>query len=584
MENTVLISERESRSLLFRLPSLKIQLTTMGILSLLYVLNFPLNEISTYLIILSLVFIPSILSVFILPYLRSYKVKMNLRQSGFITLFSLLSSLIFYWILIFVGLSFERSFLISIAFPVSIRFITITGAFQYNFKKSLTPSLLQSLLPLPLFQIFYNIDLWNISGYLITLLIGLGFVLVLIPIINKPFEKDFGIPTLKLVNIITKTILGEKGGKEELEEFFEKNSILGDIEYTIYSFRTEDEKRYRALFVIPGFHPGPLRGVGGSRLSTILSEELKDHEEVFTFHAPSTHPLNPVREEDCKILSKSIKKDLKRLNYSNRASRFIRKEKNGIVGAQRFGDSVLTNLSFYPKPAEDVHASVGKMISQIGKSNGFSNVGIIDSHNSGERGVSSIVYPTKRTKRIINLSLETFKDVEGLETNKFKMGTSSQGGYEESGIGHEGIKAAVFEVNGQISAQIVVDANNMEKGLRGKIQKGIEDLVDISELHTTDTHEINTLLHSHQPLGAKISSERLIKDIRKLLEEAIRDLEPVDVGVTTNTLKDVELMGPINTDRLNAVSETIASTIPYTLILTFSLLFLLTLFIFSVAW
>ena len=76
----------------------------------------------------------------------------------------------------------------------------------------------------------------------------------------------------------------------------------------------------------------------------------------------------------------------------------------------------------------------------------------------------------------------------------------------------------------------------------------------------------------------------MIEDIRDLLEEAIEDLEPVEVGVMTNTLNDIELMGPMNTGRINAVSETIASTIPYALILTFSFQLLLTLFIFSVVW
>ncbi len=283
MEDTVLISEKGSRSLLFRLPSLKIQLPAMTILSLLFVFTFPLDEISTYSIILSLVFIPTILSTFILPYLRSYNMKMNFRQSGCIALISLLSSLLLYWILIYVGLPFERSFLISIAFPVSFRFIGIIGAFQYDFKRSLLPSLIQSLIPLPLFQIFYNINLWNISGYLITLFIGLGLISVLITFINKPFKKDFGVPTLKIINLIIKTMLREKEGKKELEEFFGHNSVIGDIEYTIFSFRTEKEKRNKAIFVIPGLHPGPLKGLGGSRLSNILSEGLKDHKKCLYF-------------------------------------------------------------------------------------------------------------------------------------------------------------------------------------------------------------------------------------------------------------------------------------------------------------
>ncbi len=210
-------------------------------------------------------------------------------------------------------------------------------------------------------------------------------------------------------------------------------------------------------------------------------------------------------------------------------------------------------------------------------------MGVVDSHNSGERRISSVFYPTQRTRRIINLAREIFNEAGEQEMVDFKMGTSSREDYDETGIAQEGIKVAVFEVDDQRSAQILIDANNMKKGLRGKIQEGIDDLVDIFEVHTTDTHEVNTLLHSHQPLGAKISSERLIEDIRGLLVEAIRDIEPVEAGVTTNTLNDIELMGPINTHRINAVSETIVSTIPYALVLTFSLQLLLTILLLSVA-
>ncbi|MBS3781814.1 MAG: DUF2070 family protein [Candidatus Thermoplasmatota archaeon] len=583
MENTVLVSERGSRSLLYRLPSLKIQLPVIAILSLFYAFIFPLHEISRYLVIFSIVFVPSILSVFILPYLRSYKVRMNFRQSGSIALISLLSSLMLYWVLIYLGLSFEGSFIISMAFPASFRFLGITGAFQHDPKRSLLPSLIQSLLPLPLFQIFFNLNILYLLGFLITLMIGLSFMLALIPCINRRFKKDFGVSTLEVLNIIIKTIHGEEEGKRELEEFFANNSVVGDVEYTIYSFRTEEDKRHKALFVIPGLHPGPLRGLGGSRLSNILSEKLKD-ENVFTFHAPSTHTVNPVREKDCKKLSESIEKDLQFLNYSDKASRFVRIDEEGIVGAQRFGDNVFTNLSFYPEPAEDVHASVGKIISQIGEKHDFPEVGVVDSHNSGERRVSSVFYPTRRTKRIIRTAGKIFNEINEEETENFKMGISSKVGYEETGIAGEGIKVAVFEVDEQRSAQILVDANNMNKGLRGKIQGAIEDLVDISEIHTTDTHEVNTLLHSHQPLGSKISSKRLIKDIRELLEDAIKDLEPVEVAVKTNTLDGMELMGPINTGRMNAVSETIFSTVPYALILTFTFQFVLTLFIFAMVW
>ena len=582
MDETVLISEKGSRSVLFRLPSLKIQIPIIVILSSLFILNMPLIT-STYLFLSTVIFLPSLLSVFLLPILRTYKVNMRFRHSGLIVIVSLISTLIMYFILNYVGVDFQRSFLISIAFPISFRYLGIIGAFQHDPKRALIPSLIPSFLPLPFFAVFYHLNLLNISSYLISLLLGIALVLLLIPFVNRPFKKDFGKSTLEVTNVLFKTILGDKGGKSELEDFFGNHSIEADVDFTIYSFRTIPEKINKALFVIPGFHPGPLRGLGGSRLAEILSEKIDTHDEVFTFHAPSTHTLNPVSEEGCEELALSIKTILEDLDYTEVATPFIRKKEEGIVGAQRFQDDVFANVSFYPQPAEDVHASVGRIISDKGDNHGLSEVGVVDSHNSGEKRVSTVFYPTSKAKRMIELADKTLERVREKEEGNLRIGIASKKDYEKEdlGIAGEGIKVSVIEVNGQKSAQVLIDANNMKKGLRGKIQEGIEDLVDISEFHTTDTHQVNTLLHSHQPLGAKITHERLIKDIRELLEEAILDLEPVEVSVEGGTLKDMELMGPINTDRINAVSQTMGRTMPLSIILTLSLQFILIFFIFG---
>lgn len=378
--------------------------------------------------------------------------------------------------------------------------------------------------------------------------------------------------------MIVKTMKGEEEGKKELEEFFSTNSVEGEVEYTVFSFRNEREER-KALFVLPGFHLGPLKGLGGSRLPTILDETVKGYEDVFTFHVPSTHALNPVREEDSKRLPRSINEDLDEMEYSSEASRFVRIEEEGIVGGQSFGSDLLLNLSFYPEPTEDVHASVGKIISQRGESFSFSQVGVIDSHNCGEKRVNGVFYPSKKATQIIGNSERIFEKVDSLERKDLKMGTSSNKDYDEPGIGKEGIKVAVFEVKDQRSAQILVDANNMVPVLRGDIQEEIEDMVDISEVHTSDTHEVNTLLHSHEPLGNNFSKEKIIREIKALVKEAVKDIESVDVAVSGGTLKNIELMGPVNTDRINAVSETLAKTLPYAVTLTFALQFVLTILV-----
>ncbi len=579
-----MLSEREVRSLFFRLPKLSVQIIGMVTLTLISVFFFPTIEVGSIIAAVSVFLIPTILSVFILPFFKLFNCGMNYRQSGIIALISLTSTVITFMLVVILNIPIDQAIMLAIAFPISFRFLSNTGNFQHDPKKSYMPSILQSLLPIPFFQIFYDLNIRNISAYLITIFIGSIIVLILIKYINRPFEKDLGTPTMKVGNMIIKSVNGDLEGRKELEEFFSNNSIEGDIEYKFFSFRKKKDKQDKALFVLPGFHPGPLKGVGGSRLPEILSKNIKEYPYVFTFHSPSNHSINPVREKDCEILVNSIKKDFDDLKYHKKASKYIQKNEGGIVGAQCFGDNVLTSLSFYPEPAEDIHASVDKIISLKGESLGIKNIGVIDSHNCGTRRVSNVFYPSKKARRIIKKSFKVLKDIKTLDKHDLRLGISTKKEYKNSGIADEGVKVALLEVEDQLNCQILIDGNNMAPGFRGKIIEGIDDLVDVAEVHTSDTHEVNTLFRSHYPLGEDVSDHKLVKDLRKLIEEAKKDLEPVEVAAETDTIKDIELMGTINTERMNAIAETMLKTLPYAIIISFSFQLILTLLIFSTFW
>lgn len=584
MEETLLLSDREARSIFFRLPKLPIQIIGMVILTLVSLFFFPSVEIESIVAAISIFLIPTLLSVFFLPYFKSLNARMNLRQSGTIASISLTSTVITFILLILMSMPVDQAILISVAFPISFRFLSNTGMYQNDPKRSFIPSSIQSLLPLPFFQIFYDFDLMNVSAYIITFFLGSVLVLLLVNYINKPFVKDLGTPTMKVANMIIKAINGNLEGKKEFEDFFGENSVEGEIEYKIFSFRKKNSKEKKAIFVLPGMHAGPLKGIGGSKLPLLLSEGLDDFQNIFTFHSPSNHSLNPVREDDCDLLIESVKEDLGNLEYNGKATKFIQEDGGAIVGAQGFGDDVLTNLSFYPEPAEDIHASIDKIISLKGDSYGFENVGVIDSHNCGTRRVSNVFYPTKKAKRVIKKSSKVLEKVKKAEKSDLKMGVSAFRGYENSGIANEGIKVALFKVEDQLNCQILIDGNNMIPDFRGELIGGIEDLVDTVEIHTSDTHEVNTLLRSHYPLGENISSERLIKDMRKLIKKATKDLEPVEVAAKTNTIENFEIMGNVNTGRMNAVSETMLKILPFSIVMTLSFQLVLTLLIFSLFW
>jgi putative membrane protein len=116
-----------------------------------------------------------------------------------------------------------------------------------------------------------------------------------------------------------------------------------------------------------------------------------------------------------------------------------------------------------------------------------------------------------------------------------------------NGIGPLGIRVSVFEVNGQRTAYILIDGNNMEPGLRDHII-GSLPAVDQSEILTTDTHIVNTVKAENQ-VGGNIDHDELLSLIISLVDEAVRDIEPVEAGMASERT-EVRVFGNDRTEAL----------------------------------
>jgi putative membrane protein len=101
----------------------------------------------------------------------------------------------------------------------------------------------------------------------------------------------------------------------------------------------------------------------------------------------------------------------------------------------------------------------------------------------------------------------------------------------EDGIGPLGVRVAILEVGGHRTAYVLVDGNNMEPGLRGKLVDAITG-VDHAEVMTTDTHIVNTVEADNQ-VGAAIDDDELVAIVTDLVERAADDLEPVEAGMAS---------------------------------------------------
>ena len=156
-----------------------------------------------------------------------------------------------------------------------------------------------------------------------------------ITVIASPFKKNLGIGVLDLLSLF---IAHMNEGSNSLEGLFENMSEAIDTIVTFVSFKTENG--IKALFISPSVHPGPLGDLGGSNMPTILANKF----DFFTMvaHGPSTHDFNPIAVNEINKIENSIKKGLERIEYSDKASKFVRyNSQKANIGVKFFNEGIV---------------------------------------------------------------------------------------------------------------------------------------------------------------------------------------------------------------------------------------------------
>lgn len=575
-DDEVLVTERTYRLSFFKCPRYSIMILVMLIVyAITWFVMYPGKTDRMWEVFLILV-MPTVLSTFVVPLLGFFEDEMRFQQSFLLALISMMITSFFILLYDILRLNVPIILLVGYAIPVSLRYIVFRTVFITHPFKPLAHTIFQSAIALPFIHIFFPLS--DIEVVLFSLLVGVGIssALAFLELINRPFVNDFGVSGMELIRTAYRLYVGKEEGKEDLEDLFKKTSIKSDVNYTIFSFKTKN--REKALFIIPELHPGPIKGIGGSMLPELLANELEGkHGKVFTFHGCSTHVQNPISKEDCYLLVDEIKGSMDTMHYTNVGTSFYNIHEGIFVGAQILGEGLFMTVSFSPHPTEDIDAPIGEIVSLKARDKGINLMGFVDAHNCIRRGAMEVYYPSRRYGRIIDGSDEMMNAVMEREMGLIEMGVASKGDYVKSeGIGGDGIKVAVFRVNGRKNALVLIDGNNMESGLREKIQDEISDLVDISEVHTTDSHEVNTLVKGYNPVGFSMDHTSIIEDVREVTQEAVDDLEPVHTGVNKGVLHNFPLMGPIGSNRLTAVIETVYQVSPLAGGMTFAIQFLAT--------
>ncbi len=373
-------------------------------------------------------------------------------------------------------------------------------------------------------------------------------------VIASPFKRNLGIGALDLLSLF---IAHMNEGSNSLEGIFENMSEAIDTIVTFISFKTEDG--IKALFISPSVHPGPLGDIGGSNMPTLLANKFDNFTMVA--HGPSTHDFNPIKVSEIDKVEKSVRRGLEKVEYSTEASRFVRyTSEKAKIGVQFFNKGMVILSTFAPEAVDDIEFGVG--LTMMAQSRSRCNVNdsiIVDCHNSFSPEGGEVLPGNAEVFQLIDV-------IDRIEPNQTKH-EIRVGCYEDTmesldkhdGIGDSGIKTMIVEVDNQRTAYVLFDSNNMEVGFRQEIIDAVSDLaIDEIEVMTTDTHTVNTISRGYNPVGISKRSE-IIKYVRLSIQEAILDLEKVEVGTGTEKIKDLNTFGPKNsTELISTISSVVA--------------------------
>lgn len=412
--------------------------------------------------------------------------------------------------------------------------------------------------------------------------------------IDRPWKRSLGVSVLDFVRGFVGHIAE---GSRELEDFFEQLGEQCVVPVTVLSFRTPDGPE-KARFVLPMIHPGPMGEIGGGDLPERVAQST--HGMGFPPHATAGHDFNLVTRREVDTIIDTAESAYESIEYESTASKSVRcQDGQAKVLGQAFGDSALLVSTFAPAFADDVDYAVGLSAMAEARAGGISDVMLADAHNCNNglsgRSLGHVTPGSRRSFSLLTAAGDVGEALDGRSQRPINLGVawSRTNWTPQQGIGPLGVRVAVIETGnrresitegnrrksiseeGQRTAYVLIDGNNMEPGLRDRITESITSArrkvpvaadggeestahsVDHAEVMTTDTHVVNTVDADNQ-VGQEIPHEDLVDLITRLTSDAVADCEPVEAGMATERAT-VTVFGNDRTETLASHANAVTS-------------------------
>ncbi len=543
------ISAMASRyRLLFRMPNLKVVVTSMVSLSLLVALLISLRVGTTssmlylYLLLssslgLNVIFKKTLLkheSIFSLNRLNTLSfVRMILLSSA--TLVGFLISLI-------TNDSWHMIVSVYVGLHIST-FLSTTALLSLRFKRlSLFYVFLPTFVEAVGIALILRLD-FNVAVLLILTSYGLGIAFSLLTVfMMETFGKILGQSPIRLLRGFVLSML--EGDTSYLEGILYEIGKAVDIPVDMMLFRDKNEKTPILSVIVPRFHPGPVRSIGGSITPYIIERTFAAYGlEAIVLKGLAGHEMDLASREDglrlAKQLVESSLKALKEGDFSVMALKPMTIT-SGKASANVFAfDGVkVAIVSLHPNPMEDLLPNI-----LMQESN---RMVVIDAHNSfadnGDYQFNSDVHDVAELiKKVEALPLsETYED---FSVGYAKIVPNEYG--LNDGLGPGGISCWVIGIDGEEFAYVVVDGNNALPQVRSLVQDVLfKDGVSGSELLTTDTHLVCAISlggRGYHPVGEVLTPEVVAEYAKNLYRQARAAMRPAEVHFQRLMVRNVRV-------------------------------------------
>lgn len=435
---------------------------------------------------------------------------------------------------------------ISLGFVFGIRLLVLVAIADFRILRMLVPALIQSSIGVLAGMVLISPS-FGLLALVLHVVFGLGFV-ILIWMIERPLKRAFKIRGLAFINAF---IAHMTDGSKGMENFFRE--IGEEIFVPQVSFFFTRGERKPIIFTVPNLHPGPMGEIGGGNLPKVLHDSFED--ETLVAHGCATHDFNLVSETEIWKVIDALRKSRSNISYSGVAGRSGRLTHGSVqVLYQRFGDSVILVTSRSPQRTEDVDFSIGLTIMAEGH-RWFPNVAVVDAHNCMTDLSSPVLLATLTATEYQHASLEAMERCLTTPLNPFRTGIShiSLPYSREKGFGDLGVQVLVVEVEGQRTAYVLIDGNNMAEGVRENLMGSILSIVDHAEVMTTDSHVVNTITGKN-PVGMHVPVSEFLPFVMQAVRDAIDDLSPSEAAASTAHCERIVVFGS------NTISQ-LASTV-----------------------